>query len=144
MTSPPDRRQRKVVNLVMIPVLIRLEVIPILSTLYCFAIPVIVSIIIRLPRTQRDSCGILRYIRMLVTAIYQNVFIEAIDIHSENIKIISNRINQKHGHLTISRILIACSYSQQVGLSLVSDHILFLRTSCDRKCNRVVHRQDIQ
>ena len=113
MTSPPDRRQRSVTNLVIIPVVIRLDVIPILSTLYCLAMPVIVSITIRLPRIQRDSCGILRYIRMLVTAIYQNVFIEAIDIHSENIKIISNRINQKHGHLAKRVRLIIYSFIQQ-------------------------------
>jgi len=101
-----------VTNLVTTQAVIRLDVIPMLSTLYCLATPVIVSIIIKLASTQRDSCGILRYIRMLVTAIYQNVLILAIDIHSENIKIISNRINQKHGHLAKRVRLIICSFIQ--------------------------------
>jgi len=42
----------------------------------------------------------LRYTSILVTATYQKVFIDAIDIHSENIKIINSIENQKHGHLT--------------------------------------------
>jgi len=36
----------------------------------------------------------------LVKATYQNVFIEAIDAHSESIKIINSIENQKHEHLT--------------------------------------------
>ena len=100
-------------NFVTMPVVIRFEVIPILSTLYCLAMPVIVSITIRLARTQRDSCGMLRYTRMLVTATYQRVLIEAIDTHSENIKIINSIENQKYGHLTRRVRLIICSFIQQ-------------------------------
>lgn len=55
----------------------------------------------------------LKYTRTLVTATYQNVFIEAMDIHSENIKIINSIENQKHGHLTKLEILIICSFIQQ-------------------------------
>ena len=55
----------------------------------------------------------LKYTRTLVTATYQNVFIEAMDIHSENIKIISNRINQKHEPLTIRVELKPYSFTQR-------------------------------
>ena len=99
----------------------------------------IVSMIIRVPRTQRASCGMLRYTRILVTATYQNVFIEAMDIHSENIKIISNRINQKHGHLTKRERLIIYSFTQLEERPRVSDHILLVRTSYIRICNRAEH-----
>ena len=100
ITSHPEKRQSRVTNFAMIPILIRFEVRPILSTLYCFAIPVSVSIAIRLARIVKASCGMLKYTKILVKATYQAVLIEAIDIHSENIKIINSRENQKHGHLT--------------------------------------------
>ena len=86
----------------------------------------------------------LRYIRMLVTAIYQNVFIEAMDIHSENIKIISNRINQKHGHLTKRVILIICSFTQLEERPQVSGHILLVNRVYARICNHEEHMQDDQ
>lgn len=100
-------------NFVTMPVAIRFDVIPILSTLYCLAMPVRVSITIRLARTQSDSWGMLRYTRILVTATYQRVLIVAIDIHSENIKIISSRKNQKHELHTIPRELIIYSFIQR-------------------------------
>jgi len=106
------------------PVVIRFDVIPILSTLYCLATPVRVSIIIRLPRIQRVSWGMLRYTRILVTATYQNVFIEAMDIHSENIKIINSIENQKHELLTIRVILKPYSFIQLEERPRVSDHTL--------------------
>ena len=113
--------------------------IPILSTLYCLATPVIVSMIMSVPSTQRASCGMLRYTRTLVTATYQNVLILAIVIHSENIKIINSIENQKHGHLTRRVILIIYSFTQLEERPRVSDHILLLRTSYIRICNRAEH-----
>jgi hypothetical protein len=95
------------------PVVIRFDVIPILSTLYCLAIPVRVSMIIRLPRIQSDSWGMLKYTRTPVTATYQNVFIEAMDIHSENIKIINSIENQKHELHTIRVELKPYSFTQR-------------------------------
>lgn len=59
-----------------------------------------------------------------MNATYQNVLIVAIDIHSENIKIISNRINQKHGHLAKRVRLIICSFTQLEERPRVSDHTL--------------------
>ena len=72
-------------------------------------------------------------------ATYQNVFIEAIDAHSENIKIISNRINQKHGHLTKRERLIIYSFTQLEERPRVSDHILLVRTSYIRIGNHGEH-----
>ena len=66
----------------------------------------------------------LKYTRTLVTATYQNVFIEAMDIHSENIKIINSIENQKHGHLTKLEILIIYSFTQLEERPRVSDHTL--------------------
>ena len=75
----------------------------------------------------------------LVKATYQNVFIEAIVIHSENIKIINSIENQKHGHLTKREILIICSFTQLEERPRVSDHTLLLRMSYIRICNREEH-----
>jgi len=86
----------------------------------------------------------LRYIRILVTATYQRVLIEAIDTHSENIKIISSIENQKHGHLAKRVRLIICSFTQLEERPRVSDHTLLLRTSYIRICNREEHTQDEQ
>lgn len=66
----------------------------------------------------------LKYTRTLVTATYQNVFIEAIDTHSENIKIINSIENQKHGHLTRRVILKPYSFIQLEERPQVSDHTL--------------------
>ena len=75
-------------------------------------------------------------------ATYQNVLILAIVIHSENIKIISNRINQKHGHLTKRERLIIYSFTQLEERPRVSDHILLLRMFCARICNHEEHKRD--
>lgn len=131
-------------NLVMIPVLIRFDVIPILSILYCLAMPVRVSITIRLARTQSDSWGMLRYTRILVTATYQNVLIEAIDIHSENIKIISSRKNQKHGQRARRERLIICSFTQLEEHRQVSGHTLLVNRVYARIGSRGEHKQDEQ
>ena len=77
----------------------------------------------------------------LVKATYQNVLILAIVIHSENIKIISNRINQKHGHLTKRERLIIYSFTQLEERPRVSDHNLLLRMSCAHICNHGEHTQ---
>jgi hypothetical protein len=86
----------------------------------------------------------LKYTRTLVTATYQNVFIEAMDIHSENIKIISSRKSQKHGHLTKRERLIICSFTQLEERPRVSGHILLVRTFCVRRDNRGEHMQGDQ
>lgn len=75
----------------------------------------------------------------LVKATYQNVFIEAMDTHSENIKIINSIENQKHGHLTRRVILIIYSFTQLEERPRVSDHTLLLRMSYIRICNREEH-----
>ena len=72
-------------------------------------------------------------------ATYQNVLILAIVIHSENIKIISNRINQKHGHLTKRERLIIYSFTQLEERPRVSDHILLLRMSYAHRGNHGEH-----
>ncbi len=60
----------------------------------------------------------------LVKATYQNVFIEAMDTHSENIKIINSIENQKHGHLTRRERLKPYSFTQLEEHRQVSDHTL--------------------
>ncbi len=75
-------------------------------------------------------------------ATYQNVFIEAMDTHSENIKIINSIENQKHGHLTRRVILIIYSFTQLEERPRVSDHTLPLRMFCAHICSRVEHTQD--
>ena len=86
----------------------------------------------------------LKYTRTLVTATYQNVFIEAIDIHSENIKIISNRINQKHGHLTKRERLIIYSFTQLEEHRRVSGHNLLVNRVYARIGSRGEHTRDEQ
>lgn len=84
----------------------------------------------------------LKYTRTLVTATYQNVFIEAMDIHSENIKIISNRINQKHGHLTKRERLKPYSFIQLEEHRRVSDHTLLVNRVYARIGSREEHTRD--
>jgi len=86
----------------------------------------------------------LRYTRILVTATYQNVFIEAMDIHSENIKIISNRINQKHELHTIRVTLKPCSFIQLEEHLQVSDHTLLVNRVYVRIGSRGEHTRDEQ
>jgi len=78
----------------------------------------------------------------LVKATYQNVFIDAMDIHSENIKIISNRVNQKHGLHTIRVILKPYSFIQLEERPRVSDHTLLVNRVYVRICNREEHTRD--
>ena len=83
----------------------------------------------------------LKYTRTLVTATYQNVLIEAIDIHSENIKIISNRINQKHELLTIRVTLKPYSFTQLEEHRRVSDHTLLVNRVYVRIGSHGEHKQ---
>ena len=144
ITSHPDKRQRSVTNFVTTHVVIRFDVIPILSTLYCLATPVIVSMIIRVPSTQSASCGMLKQSMKLVKATYQNVFIEAMDTHSENIKIINSIENQKHELHTIRVELKPYSFTQREERPRVSDHTLLVRMFYARICNRGEHTRDEQ
>ena len=84
----------------------------------------------------------LKYTRTLVTATYQNVFIEAMDIHSENIKIINSRKNQKHGHLTKRVILKPYSFTQLEERPRVSDHTLLVNRVYVRIGSRGEHTRD--
>ena len=77
-------------------------------------------------------------------ATYQNVFIEAMDTHSENIKIINSIENQKHGHLTRRVILIIYSFTQLEERPRVSDHTLLVGMFYARICNRGEHTRDEQ
>ena len=86
----------------------------------------------------------LRYTSILVTATYQKVFIDAIDIHSENIKIISSRKNQKHGHLTRRVELKPYSFTQLEERPRVSGHTLLVNRVYVRIGSREEHTRDEQ
>ena len=84
----------------------------------------------------------LKYKSALVTATYQRVLIEAIDIHSENIKIISNRINQKHELHTKRVTLKPYSFIQREERQRVSDHTLLLNRVYARIGSHEEHTRD--